>query len=196
VGFIAVSVLVFLYNVSHSRRVRNVVGDDPWDGRTLEWTLPSPVPGYNFAEVPVVHGVDDYWHQKYTEDENGRLVKLPVTEKPKVEVDESSIHLPSPSYFPLIASLGLPVMAYGLMYKAYYVAILGGIIVIGALYAWALEPSAEPHDPHIEGGGGGDGADPGDIDTAELPREAEGVAVAAEELSPAEDLAPSEEVPR
>ena len=28
---------------------------DPWDARTLEWSIPSPVPAYNFAEVPTVH---------------------------------------------------------------------------------------------------------------------------------------------
>jgi hypothetical protein len=52
-------------------------------------------------------------------------------------------------------------MAYGLIYGAYLVSVLGGLIVIGALYAWALEPSAEPHEPHDthEGGGGEDGAD-------------------------------------
>jgi cytochrome c oxidase subunit I len=144
---IAFSVLVFLYNVAHSRRVSLDVGEDPWDARTLEWSLPTPVPAYNFAEVPVVHTVDDFWHRKYTEDEQGRLVKLPVTETQPVVVDESSIHLPSPSYFPLIASLGLPVMAYGLIYGAYLVSVLGGILLIGSLYAWALEPSAEPHDP-------------------------------------------------
>jgi cytochrome c oxidase subunit 1 len=144
---IALAVLVFLYNVFYSRKVRQQVGDDPWDARTLEWTLPSPVPAYNFAEVPTVHAVDDFWHQKYTEDDEGRLVKLPPREVVAVEVDTDSIHLPSPSYFPLLASLGLPIMAYGLIYGAYIVSVLGGILVIGSLYAWALEPSAEPHDP-------------------------------------------------
>ena len=34
-------------------------------------------PEYNFAEIPTVHGLDDYWHRKYTEDDEGRLVRLP-----------------------------------------------------------------------------------------------------------------------
>jgi cytochrome c oxidase subunit 1 len=148
---IAVSVLIFLYNVWHSRKVRENVGDDPWDARTLEWSLPSPVPPYNFAEVPVVHAVDDYWHRKYTEDERGRLVKLAEQPVPVTDVDPASIHLPSPSYFPLIASLGLPIMAYGMIYSAYLVSVIGGITIIGSLYAWALEPSAEPHDPDHDG---------------------------------------------
>ncbi len=27
---------------------------DPWGGRTLEWTVPSPPPAENFAETPVI----------------------------------------------------------------------------------------------------------------------------------------------
>jgi cytochrome c oxidase subunit 1 len=147
---IAFSVLIFLYNVWHSNKVRTPVSDDPWDARTLEWTLDTPPAPYNFAVVPTVHSVDEFWHQKYTEDDEGRLVKLPPKEETAHDVDPASIHLPSPSYFPMIAAFGLPVMAYAMIYSAYLVAVVGGIIIIGALYAWALEPSAEPHDPHAD----------------------------------------------
>ena len=37
------------------------VGNDPWDGRTLEWSTASPPPDYNFAFTPVVHD-SDAWH--------------------------------------------------------------------------------------------------------------------------------------
>jgi cytochrome c oxidase subunit 1 len=38
----------------------------------------SPPPEYNFAEVPIVTNRDEFWHRKYTEDDEGRLVKLPA----------------------------------------------------------------------------------------------------------------------
>jgi cytochrome c oxidase subunit 1 len=155
---IMVSVLVFIYNVIVTRRQPVGVANDPWDGRTLEWTIPSPVPEYNFAEIPVVHALDDFWHQKYTEDENGRLVRLPVepvAEGAGTAIDPESgeaaghgIHLPSPSYFPLVAASGFPIIAYGMVYRVWPVAIFGAIWLLGGLYAWALEPSAEPHDDH------------------------------------------------
>jgi len=66
-----------MYNVWKTRKTAPPCGDDPWDGRTLEWTTPSPPPHYNFAEVPIVHSRDDFWHHKYTEDDAGRLVKIP-----------------------------------------------------------------------------------------------------------------------
>ena len=70
---IALSVLVFIFNVCKSRKNPHV-GDDPWDARTLEWTIPSPPPEYNFTEIPLVTTRDDLWHRKYTEDDEGRAV--------------------------------------------------------------------------------------------------------------------------
>ncbi len=33
---------------------------DPWDARTLEWSIPSPPPEYNFALIPQVQDRDDF----------------------------------------------------------------------------------------------------------------------------------------
>jgi cytochrome c oxidase subunit I len=152
---IAISTLIFIGNMIYSRRQRVVAPADPWDGRTLEWTIPSPPPVYNFAEVPTVHDVDDFWHKKYTEDENGRLVRLATADaatEPTASDDEGhGIHLPSPSFYPLVASAAFPVIAYGIIYKAYPVSIVGGLILLAGLYGWALEPSAEPEDHSGDG---------------------------------------------
>ena len=48
----AVSVLVFLWDVWVSLRRRHRAGDDPWDAYSLEWATTSPPPEYNFAELP------------------------------------------------------------------------------------------------------------------------------------------------
>jgi len=37
---------------------------DYWNGRTLEWSVPSPAPIYNFAHIPVVHERDAFWDMK------------------------------------------------------------------------------------------------------------------------------------
>ena len=74
---IALSVLLFLVNVIVSRFRGERAPDDAWDGRTLEWSIPSPPPEYNFAEIPEIEARDDFWHRKYTEDDEGRLLPLP-----------------------------------------------------------------------------------------------------------------------
>jgi cytochrome c oxidase subunit 1 len=73
---IAFSVLTFAINLVLSLARGEKSGPDPWDARTLEWSIPSPVPHYNFAEIPQVHARDDFWHRKYTEDEAGRAIPV------------------------------------------------------------------------------------------------------------------------
>jgi cytochrome c oxidase subunit 1 len=55
--------------------------------------------------------------------------------------------MPSPSYWPLLVAIGLPIIAYGLMYKAWYVAAIGGLITLASIYGWALEPATAPEEP-------------------------------------------------
>ena len=148
---IALSILLFIINVIISLRSKERVGPDPWDGRTLEWSLPSPVPPYNFAQIPTVKARDDFWHQKYVEDQAGRPVPVvaggaqgaPANEHDGSEEDhEVHIHMPSPSIFPLIAALGLPIIAAGLIYDYALVAVGAAVLMVG-IYAWALEPPTE-----------------------------------------------------
>lgn len=68
-AFIAIGVFFQITQLVVSIINRNkkgyVVGNDPWqDGRTLEWSIPSPAPFYNFAVTPVVHSRDAYWAMK------------------------------------------------------------------------------------------------------------------------------------
>jgi cytochrome c oxidase subunit 1 len=143
---IAASVLAFMHNVFWSRKHGPRATADPWDGRTLEWSIPSPPPAYNFAEVPLVQQLDDFWHRKYTEDDEGRLLPRPE-QPPEPQPADHEVHLPSPSYYPLLASAGLPVIAYSMIYRAWAVAVLGGIVLLAGLYGWAIEPATEPDDP-------------------------------------------------
>jgi cytochrome c oxidase subunit 1 len=145
---IALSILAFIANTLKSRG-NPPAGADPWDGRTLEWTIPSPPPEYNFAEIPVVHALDDFWHRKYVEDPSGKPAPVPSgAAEGAPDPHEASghdghgIHMPSPSYMPILAGIGLPLVGYGLMY-GYYLSIIGGLITLAGLYGWALEPGTE-----------------------------------------------------
>jgi cytochrome o ubiquinol oxidase subunit 1 len=63
---ILLGILAFLVQIGVSirRREAYAVGNDPWDGRTLEWATSSPPPDYNFAFIPRVHERDAWWDMK------------------------------------------------------------------------------------------------------------------------------------
>ena len=49
---------------SARREQRRDLTGDPWNGRTLEWSTPSPPPAWNFPVLPRVTGRDAYWQIK------------------------------------------------------------------------------------------------------------------------------------
>ncbi|MEX0875477.1 MAG: cytochrome c oxidase subunit I [Actinomycetota bacterium] len=144
---IALSVLVFIINVIVTRRRGKPSGDDPWDARTIEWSIPSPTPHYNFLEIPVVKERDDFWHKKYSEDESGKAVPVvaggqDVEEKPEegeVAEEHAEPHMPKPSYWPLVAAAGIPLIGYGLMFQ-WVLAGIGAAVLFVGIYGWAMEP--------------------------------------------------------
>lgn len=145
---IALAVLVYVVNVIQSFRRGPTAGDDPWDARTLEWATPSPPPDYNFAEIPDVSHRDELWYRKYTEDIDGRLVRLPAggaeeaITRPQRPV-RHHIHMPSPSYWPAIVGLGMPVIGYGLVFKNWWLLAVGAFVLMAGMYGWVIEPSTE-----------------------------------------------------
>ena len=46
--------LFFVYNFIHSMYKGPIATQNPWEVGTLEWTIPSPAPHYNFKDIPVV----------------------------------------------------------------------------------------------------------------------------------------------
>ena len=150
---IAVHFLVFFWNIWNSRRQAKVAGlvmsGDPWDGRSLEWMIPCPTPAHNFDVVPTVTVLDDFWHRKYGEDEQGRLVRIAATADVSQKGDATDVHLPSPSYWPIVLAFGLPWGAYGLIYNLWF-AVFGAVCIVAGIYGWVMEPATEPGADHGE----------------------------------------------
>ena len=166
-GFIiALGILVFLYNVWYSSRKSHKVmaGNDPWNARTLEWSIPSPPPHHNFDEIPYVQYRDDFWYQKYPELHEGghihsvapsgaqedSLFALETGSAPSGGADNehggghggSGIHLPDMSYYPILLAAGVALSLGGLMAGIWVIAV-GGVIGMWGLFGWSLEPVNE-----------------------------------------------------
>jgi cytochrome c oxidase subunit 1 len=146
---LAIATLVFMANWIYSRRKGEVAPFDPWDARTIEWSIPSPTPVWNFSKAPEVKSLDDFWHQKYGEDEDGRAVRREGTDELLLQLEEEGlnpkeeIHLPSPSYFPVIMAFGLPFLGYAIIYKSIPLALIGVIMLLIGGFGWGTEPLEE-----------------------------------------------------
>jgi cytochrome c oxidase subunit I len=57
---------------------------------------------------------------------------------------EHHIHLPSPSFYPFIVALGLPILGYAAVFLNVWLVFPGLILLLFGIYAWGLEPSTEP----------------------------------------------------
>jgi len=66
------AILVFVTNLIYSYFKGRKAGNDPWDAWTLEWSVSSPPPAYNFASIPVVESRRPLWDLKHPEDPDSR----------------------------------------------------------------------------------------------------------------------------
>jgi cytochrome c oxidase subunit 1 len=106
-------------------------GNDPWDAQTLEWTVSSPPPSYNFAQIPVVSSRRPFWDQKYAQ-----TAKKPAA---GVEVEKfTGEHLSEGSFYPITVALGLFIATYGMIYS-YWVVIPGVAVVFYGIIGWFRE---------------------------------------------------------
>ena len=159
------SMLVFLHNAFRSLRKGEPAGNDPWDGRTLEWSIASPPPVYNFQSIPTVYSRDAFWDQKYGNEEHGYPVPVAggaevsdttasedhgtgTTEHGEGHGDEHhGIHLPGLSYYPMVVAIGMVVAGYGVIFHdtfTWALAAVGAGITLVGTYAWSFEPASDP----------------------------------------------------
>jgi cytochrome c oxidase subunit 1 len=138
----SIATILLLVNIVITMKKPKTAPADPWDGlgRTLEWTIASPAPEYNFAQTPIVRGIDAWWKEKM----DGKTAMTPAEPL-------GPIHMPSPSILPIIMSFGLFVAAVGFMYSdvlnGYYVAI-GGLAI--TLFCMFLRSVYDDHGFHLD----------------------------------------------
>ncbi|ALX47356.1 cytochrome c oxidase subunit I [Lentibacillus amyloliquefaciens] len=142
--FMAFGVIVMLVNVVYTAVKGEKAVDDPWDGRTLEWTIASPPPHYNFKQAPLVRGLDPLWIEK-TEGKGNVTPAEPLDD----------IHMPNSSFLPFLMSVGLFIAGFGFIYQVdygwAYILLFGGMaMTLACMLIRSLKDDHGYHIPKVE----------------------------------------------
>jgi cytochrome c oxidase subunit 1 len=163
---IGIGTLVFAFNLFTAWKRGKIAGPNPWGAATLEWSIPSPPPEYNFRELPVVRSRMPLWegdptkeggipHGRRDEDTDDVTLggaKVATMEYPddesKMSAHDLGIHLPPPSYWPIVLALGIT-MVFGMLifrnvdgalHNLWMGSIAGILLTVYSIYRWAFEP--------------------------------------------------------
>ncbi|MFJ5183891.1 cbb3-type cytochrome c oxidase subunit I [Pseudomonas fulva] len=127
---VACQVMQLVVSIRKRHENRDTTGD-PWDGRTLEWATASPPPFYNFAEQPVVGGIDAYWGMK----EKGV--------KTLAEMDFRKIHMPHNTSLGLVLGVLSTVLGFALIWHIWWLVIASSLAVIATLIVRSYDPNTD-----------------------------------------------------
>jgi cytochrome o ubiquinol oxidase subunit 1 len=125
---IALTALQLVVSI-RQRHVRHDQTGDPWNGRTLEWSVPSPPPAWNFTAVPNVQRTDAYWHMK----EEGL--------RPPAAGTFSEMHLPRNSPVGIFLAFFAVILGFALIWRIDWLAGIGllGAVVVVLREAWKTD---------------------------------------------------------
>jgi cytochrome c oxidase subunit I+III len=145
-GFItAAGILLLFGNLIVSYFRGQPAGADPWHGPTLEWSVPSPPPEFNFAVIPTVSSAYPNWDEADRELDLRRLeqgvgvldegheqvVSTPIDGEP-----DEVVRMPHESPWPILLALCLSAMCAVLTVEKFTVAAVLGVLLLLTLVGW------------------------------------------------------------
>jgi cytochrome o ubiquinol oxidase subunit 1 len=131
---IAGGILLFIVQLAYStlkRKERRDENGDPWDGRTLEWSVPSPAPHYNFAVLPIVTERDEWWHRKQ--------IAATVPDKK----DYVDIWLPQRSGVGIMVGIVAGCFGFAVIWHLWWLAAITIVVLITVIIRRTLEDDTE-----------------------------------------------------
>jgi len=153
-GFVTLAGILLLFGnlvVSYFRGAP--AGPDPWHGPTLEWSVPSPPPEYNFAVVPTVSSAYPNWDDTDREADRRRLVEgVGVLDDGHEQVvttfadgePAEVVKMPHSSPWPVLVALCLSGMFAVLVVEKFAVAAVFAVLLALTLLGWhSTEPESE-----------------------------------------------------
>ncbi|HXC49705.1 MAG TPA: cytochrome c oxidase subunit I [Candidatus Limnocylindrales bacterium] len=142
---LAAGVLAMVFNMLWSLRRGAPAGDNPWMADSLEWSVPSPPPVYNFAYLPYVGSRAPLWTRR---DDDPVVTGLRtdcrevlLTHTSDASPDSVSL-LPEPSIWPMMLALSATVTFILSCFTPWAVP-LGAVLVFISLVGWASPGGSE-----------------------------------------------------
>jgi len=136
---LVVATSIFVFNFFRSKKRGEVAGSNPWEAGTLEWSIPSPAPEYNFAVLPTVSSRYPLWEGNEHDAESARI----NAQEGKTPA-QLNIVLPYSTIKPMIVAGSMVLMFCGLLTTIAVTMIFAAIMVV-ALYSWLLSPLEPEH---------------------------------------------------
>jgi len=133
----ACQVIQLVVSIRQRHALRDETGD-PWDGRSLEWSTPSPPPAFNFARLPHVEGEEAYWHVKQRAAADQALP------------DYEPIEMPKNSPTGVVSAFFATVIGFALIWHVWWLAILGAVGAYATFVVFAWRDEAEYEIPAEE----------------------------------------------
>jgi cytochrome c oxidase subunit 1/cytochrome c oxidase subunit I+III len=142
---LALGVLLFIINVLKSVRAGAPAGANPWDAASLEWSVSSPPPPYNFAVIPTVASRHPLWESRLgsgtarSSVDQGMLLD---TGKETIGTSALKAHpdmvlrMPEDSFAPFMLALGVSVLFVGMLLRQGVTTGIGAAIAALALLVW------------------------------------------------------------
>jgi cytochrome o ubiquinol oxidase subunit 1 len=134
-------IVQLVVSIRHRDELRDTTGD-PWNGRTLEWSTPSPPPPWNYAVLPRVEGLDAFWTQK----RRAHAGQPPRAQPP----DYEPIEMPKNSPTGFIIAFFAVVTGFALIWQIWWMALLGAVGAFVTLLVFAFRETEEIEIPAAE----------------------------------------------
>ena len=129
----ALTSLFFTFWTSWRNRTQLAVpGGDPWNGSSLEWSSPAPVPEWNFPRIPKVRARDDWGATKRAGD---------PWKAPSSYVD---IEMPANTYFGVILAAAAFMLGFAMIWHIWWLSIAALLTIVGSIF-WRGMRVIEPH---------------------------------------------------
>ena len=135
--FLGIALTVVQLIVSIRQRNANRVTDDPWEGRTLEWSIPSPPPPWNFGRLPQVAGIDAYWTAK-------RQQHTTAADETAAAA-YTALRLPKSNPTGIFLAFFAVIFGFSMIWHIFWLALCAvvGMIAVGLRQAWRPEEEVE-----------------------------------------------------